>query len=454
MTRRFAIALLVLYAAATLYLAIHHEPWRDEADSWLLVHHASLPEIFHWTRYAGTPALWYVLLKPLAWMQLPYFSQTLLHLLLAWSAAAVLLFCAPFSRLTKALFLASYYPIYEYSVIARSYVLTNLLLFIAAALYTRRRERPIAYAIVIALMFNANVHAAIIAATLALLFVLDRPRRPAAIAIMAGGAFLAFLQLRIPADAAFPHLIRNRDDEALMFTIGQSFLPTVPLYAACAIGIFFLIAVVIVLRHRRDALFLIFLPLAFFAVLYWRVWFGGFRHAGILLILVVAALWIADPIENARFLLIALNVMLMVSALLAIPIEIQEVAFAFSGSKEMGQYIRDHHLDRYEIAAHKPYEAEAVLPYLPGKQFWYAGLGEYGTYLQWDRHLRYAGTVSYDEAQISARRFFTAQKKPWLLLLNNAMPAPAKRGYVLLYATRQHIFRIDDEKYFLYRPLP
>ncbi|HEX9163634.1 MAG TPA: hypothetical protein VF980_18145, partial [Thermoanaerobaculia bacterium] len=53
MSRRLGIALLVAYAAATLALAIHHEPWRDEADSWLFVNHAPLQELFHWTRYVG-----------------------------------------------------------------------------------------------------------------------------------------------------------------------------------------------------------------------------------------------------------------------------------------------------------------------------------------------------------------------------------------------------------------
>ncbi len=452
MTRRFAIALLALYAAATLYLALHHEPWRDEADSWLLVNNASLPEIFNWTRYAGTPALWYMLLEPLAWMRLPYFSQTVLHLVLAWAAAAVFVFFAPFSRLTKVLFLASYYAIYEYAVIARSYVLTNLLLFIAAALYTRRPERPWSYAVVVALMFNANVHAGVVAAILLILFVTQGRLRAGPALIMCGGALLAFLQLRTPSDSYSPTLLRNMNDDALPFTVGQAFLPTVPMYSAFVIGLAFFVYVGILLRRRRDALFFLVGSFSILSFVYRYVWFGGFRHAGILLILVLTALWIASPVEKIAVLM--LNVMLAVSALLAIPVELQEVRFAFSGSKEMAEYIRDHHLDRVEIAAHKPFEAEAVLPYLPGKQFWYAGLGEYGTYLHWDRRLRHAGTIANDDAQMNARAHFAAQHEPWLLLLNAPLPAAGRRGYDLVYATRRHVFRIDDEKYFLYRPLP
>src|SRR5438270_13480177 len=78
--------LLAAYIAATLVLALHHEPWRDEADSWLVVNNASIPAMLEWTRYAATPPLWYLLLKPLAWLGLPYFSQTVFHLVLAWIA--------------------------------------------------------------------------------------------------------------------------------------------------------------------------------------------------------------------------------------------------------------------------------------------------------------------------------------------------------------------------------
>lgn len=37
MKRSYEATLLAAYAGVTLVLALHHEPWRDEADSWLLV---------------------------------------------------------------------------------------------------------------------------------------------------------------------------------------------------------------------------------------------------------------------------------------------------------------------------------------------------------------------------------------------------------------------------------
>src|SRR5512142_932572 len=228
--RTAAVILLIAYAAATLYVGLHHEPWRDEADSWLVARDASLPTILNWTRDAGTPALWYVALKPLVWLGLPYRSQELLHLAIAWAAAAVLLFASPFPWLTRVLLLTSYYFGYEYAVIARSYVLTVLLSFLAAAWHRDRHARPMRYAIVVALLFNTNVHGAIIAAILLLLFLVSRPRASGLgpPLIMIAGAVAAWAQLRTASDAAYPGIIRDVDPMNAWLAIGSAFFAGLP----------------------------------------------------------------------------------------------------------------------------------------------------------------------------------------------------------------------------------
>src|SRR5207247_9432036 len=137
---------------------------------------------------------------------------------------------------------------------------------------------------------------------------------------------------------------------------------------------------------QYDALAIPLVPTAILAVIHTLIWFGGYHHAGILLTLSVVALWIARPSSKTNALIF--NIALLISAIAAIPIEKREITDAFSGAQEMGQFIGDHHLDRYELAGHKPYECEAVVPYLPHRQIYYAGLGRYGSYLPWNRALR------------------------------------------------------------------
>ncbi|HUP49803.1 MAG TPA: hypothetical protein VNA04_13535 [Thermoanaerobaculia bacterium] len=449
-----AVALLALYAAGTLYVGLHHEPWRDEADSWLVVRDAPLSTIFTWTRNAGTPALWYLTLKPLIWLGLPYQSQQLLHLAFAWAAAAILLLRAPFTWITKLLVLGSYYLAYEYAVIARSYVLTILLSFLIAAWYPERHSRSVRYAVAVALLFNTNVHGGVIGAILVLLFLLDRGRRasPAGVAIMLAGAVAAWAQLRTAPDASFPHIVRRINPLAAWHAVASAFSPGIALGVAGAAAVLIILLIAVSLRRRADALLFLLLSIVLLNLLYVFVWFGGYRHAGLILVAALLAIWIAgnvprDAVSSAAALL--LNVALSFSVLFAFHMARADVKMDFSGSREMGEFIGENGLDRYPIAAHNMHPTEAVLPWVPGKQFWYAGVGRYGTYMHWNREEEIGIHTPYPVAVGRAIEHFVPRGEPWLLLLNRPIPGSG-RGFRLLYATQGPVYRHRDERYWLY----
>ncbi len=471
MPAALGVLFLLAYAGATLVVALHHEPWRDEADAWLLANNASIPYIFHWTHNAGTPALWYLVLKPLAWMHLPYIALTLLNLVIAWATAAVLVFVAPFTRLTKLLLLASYYFAYEYSIIARSYALMILLLFLALALI----RRPVAFAMAVALLFNTNVHGGIIAAALLVVFLAMSFRAAktarnlgggpppgflalfgarndvVAIAVMLAGALAAYLQLGAASNPATPRTVNLY---AVPVALADAFIPGPATPWIAATGLLTIVMIAVAVRHRREALLLLFEILAGLATVYTLIWFGGLRHSGLFLIAVVAAIWIAAEVPAgaaSRTAALLLNLTLIGSAVYTVQNSVADVRFAFSGSKEMAEFI-DGRFDDHEIAAHNLYQSEAVLPYLPRRKFWYIGLGEYGTFLQWDAAQGLAASMPYELAVERARRHFKGKR--WLLLLNSGMPQPERRGFRLIHATSVPVFRHLDERYWLYEPLP
>lgn len=456
-SRGIAVAILVVYAALTLYVGLHHEPWRDEADSWLVVRDASVGTLLTWTRNAGTPALWYFALEPLVRSGLPFSSQEILHLVLAWCAAAIFLLYAPMPWPVKILVLASYYFGYEYAVIARSYVLTAGLSFAAAAWHAGRHLRPVRYAILLALLFNTNVHGALIAAILVLLFVIPvRTRRisVAALAVMIAGAAAAWLQLRTAPDAAFPHVVRQIQPDVAGIAIANALLPGVAIGAATVIAIAVLALIAIALRTRTEALLFLITSISFLTILYVFVWFGGYRHAGLILLCVVLAIWIAREVPVNVWTAgasIALNATLFASALFCVRMATADVLMAFSGAEEIGTFIRTHSLDRNEIAAHNIHETEAVLPWIPGKRLWYAAIGRYGTYMRWNREEEIGRHVPYSEAVRRAVEHFAPMNRPWLLLLNTAMPAPESHGFRLVAQTHGMVYRHPDERYWLYQ---
>jgi hypothetical protein len=77
---------------------------------------------------------------------------------LASCAAAVFLRFAPFRLALRILFIFGYFPAYQYSVIARSYVFNVLLLGIAASLFARRLSKPLRYCFVLAVLANTNAY--------------------------------------------------------------------------------------------------------------------------------------------------------------------------------------------------------------------------------------------------------------------------------------------------------
>src|SRR5215471_10170615 len=70
---------VLLYTALVTTAAWRHEPWADEAQSWLLARDAGIAEL--WTRllhYEGTPGLWQSLLHVATLLGTPYRALNLL----------------------------------------------------------------------------------------------------------------------------------------------------------------------------------------------------------------------------------------------------------------------------------------------------------------------------------------------------------------------------------------
>jgi len=103
---------------------LKHEPWRDEALSWLVVKHSGLIELFvNEIRFQQHPSLWYLILLPFAKLGFPFMTQAIINWMIAIAISCVFIIKAPFHRLTKYTFIFSFLMMHEYVVIARNYAL-------------------------------------------------------------------------------------------------------------------------------------------------------------------------------------------------------------------------------------------------------------------------------------------------------------------------------------------
>jgi hypothetical protein len=238
----------------------------------------------------------------------------------------------------------------------------------------------------------------------------------------------------------------------MLFAIGNAFMPSVPIWISFPVASVLLVLIAVELRQSRPALLFLTGSLAALTLLYTFVWMGGYQHAGLVFVVAIVALWMGGGSLRRRTASM-LNATLVASSIFAAYSAVADVRFAFSGAKEMGDYISSAGLDRYEIACHTPFHCVALVPHLGRKQIWYAALEEHGSFLRWDRRLRASAYLSNDDAIALARAHFDPQRKPWLLVVNVPLGVPERRGFRLLYTTRRPVFRMRGENYWLYEPI-
>jgi hypothetical protein len=460
--RRFAFAALAAYVLLTSIIALHHEPWRDEADPWLVARDADPATFLKRASLGGTPELWHLMLVPLARGGAPYESQKILHLCIATASIAMLLLRSPFPPLTKLAAAFSYYLAYEYAIVVRSYALSLLLLFCIATLYGSRRDRPLRYALVLALLANTNAHSLFIAAFLGVLYAWEAAKLRlirsclTPMAIMVLGGMAAAIQLENDtADRAmgFVHIQFLAPFDAL----GQAFLPMLDWRIASVVGVAIVSAAMWWLR--ADLPLLAFLCASYGAIAmilaFW--WIGGLRHAGFFLILLLVVIWIhldgqnGKPVtRTGRIVLGLLTLSLLVSDLSTAVVDLTDYRQAFSGAKEMAAFIESHGLGDRPVAAHSETTTSALAPYMR-HPLWYPGIEEYGSFGMWDKKFDLGLNVPYPEAVGRARNRFRGQD--YLVLLNVEIPDPATEGLELVHATQVPLFEHLDEHFWLYRPV-
>lgn len=152
----------------------YHEGWADEAQSWLLAKNSGWWQmVLHQVRYEGTPGLWHTILWLVARLHLSYQGMHWLAGGIAVAGVFVFLRWSPFPWFLRLLLPFSFFLAYQYAVVGRSYVLFPLLTFMAVALLSSKRARPVALAIVLGLLANVSLHGFVEAAGLALVAVLS-----------------------------------------------------------------------------------------------------------------------------------------------------------------------------------------------------------------------------------------------------------------------------------------
>lgn len=496
-------AVVLIYALIVFGLLPFHEPWHDEAHSWLIGRDSSLTSLLsEQAAYEGTPPLRHLLIMALAKAGLPYISLGVLNAAAAIATVAVLAFLSPFALWQKIAAAFSLYQVFMYGAVWRLYSLAGLLLLLTAWLFHARFRKPLLYAACVSLLANTCLQTLGVGLLLLLEFVFtgaraggrdragrraagadsagsperagregsaSRSRQIAAGIVMAVSIALAIGVVRQPEDVnlkgAFPIFYKP----AIMELVSAPFVfglydepfnkePTWRLsVAACGLVAFLLTCWD--LRASARALSLVLLTVLGWGYLFTFKNAPNVYHTGLMFYVVLAAFWMADdrtlapprpgrgwavlrwPIGRAAcFAMLGLTV---IGTVQTIALEIQE---PFSGAKDAADYL-SRVKEQPVVAEYTLGTAESLLPYLPGRVLWRVEEEEFRTF----GVAREYSKILDANVLIGILRRDVPQPRPWLLL-SCELPTPHLYGYDFVYRSPRLAWGLRKEAFWIYCP--
>ena len=185
--RGLKLGFFAVWVVLVVAMAARHTVFRDEVRALTLaLQGPNVMAMLAGIHGEGHPAVWYLLLR--AAHALWHSPLVLPAISIAVAAGAALLgvLRGPFAWWMVLLGLLSRFAVFEYSVMARNYGISVLLMFAVAALYARGRRGGLWLGVLLALLANTNIHSVILpAGPLDYLLGLDPQHAPA----LLGGAF-------------------------------------------------------------------------------------------------------------------------------------------------------------------------------------------------------------------------------------------------------------------------
>ena len=412
--------ILWIYTAFSFFLVLIHEPWRDEAQFWLLARDASIPEILSNISKEGIPPLWQLMLKPFVMLGLPYYpTMNIISFILVAAAAWIFVKKAPFQRCVKYILLFSPVFIYCYATISRTYSMMPLIVVLLAVLYPKRLQRPILYGILLALLFEIHVILWGMVAALSVEFLISTIRAykkeksvkqtarslTAIIPMLIVG--LQYLLLFYPA-ARTSYALGNFALKTnplniiyhLYLGIGTVFGNTLSAYENVGWYVALIFLAISLISISRDKRWIKYVLIAGGSILFEGIVSGfiyidgNFRSISVFLILMFA-IWLAKndglPLEivffNTRTTWVAAVCLYTILGMLAIaPNLLNDIRYPYSYSKYAASYIEQNIPSDSLILTSSSAQMSALSVYLEDYSFYDSEKEKTFTYFVWDNN--------------------------------------------------------------------
>jgi hypothetical protein len=435
---------LLAFSVLQTWLIFTHEPWFDEVHA-LLIAREPWGNLFPALKYEGHPSLWYLFLGSVDRVIGPSpLTLPSAQLIVALLVLSLIWLRAPFPWGAKLLLSTSYYLLFEYGVISRSYGLGTLLALGAVALRT-----SIWSWLCLALLANIAAPFTLVAVVLGTLLFIEQ-RSWSGAAILAAGCFAAVMTVYpLPPDLYLSPLRMSVALRLLRTTaeLAAAVVPSIPnvpysygVYLPMLLGFHLGLAVPILgalaLRDR-------WLTAGFLAVYVGLVVLGTFvtqlspRHVGVLFMFLVAALWLQRE-QKGEALRAWAWAWLVVMAACGLPYMATSHMQPFTQSSEIAAWVRAHNLAD-EIFGALPGRAGALLTSQIGLPTINVPKGCINTYIRFN-HDHWDVADPLKRIQASGARYVISEIE---LLEGEKLVTFVKRGGL---QPTVHIYRFDSNE--------
>ncbi len=458
-----ALALFAVWLITALWLLSHHAVWRDEVRALsLAVRGDTVFAMLRGLHGEGHPAVWYLLLR--AVHDIVGQPVALQIGAVAVSAAAMLLLVlrTPLHWALLVAFVLGNIALFEYTVMARNYGISMLLMFAFAAAYPRVRDARLSGGLLLFLLANTNVHSVVLTVSFLLFWggdlIAARGWRWTATlrnfllnAVVAlAGVIVCIVTVYPPVnDAAVGDVVANGAGVAAALALPATRFLTllrfdlwagIPLVGAATMSLVMFVAVAGLWRSP-SALLAALTALFGLTLLFTVVYHGGLRHQALWLVFMMSLYWIVAARSQASKLgLLALGIMLALQLSVAaerVVTTLRGTDVPMSRSADFAAFMKSRpDLRDAVLVADPDYLLEPMHYYLPNAT-WFARERRIGTVVVFKHDARTA--LGLDEMLADAAAL-AHPGRPVLILLHQrldlaAPPLRVTEGYGWLLET-------------------
>jgi hypothetical protein len=469
MTSLLRASLLLIWTFTVCFLVWEHVVWRDEVRAMSLALQPGGVGSMLEGLGDGHPPLWYLLIRAThALIPRPEALQ-ILATAIGVAAMTLVVFRSRFGLLLTALVLFSRFSLYEYSVMARNYGISMLVLFLLAMLYKKWRDRGVVLGLLLFLLADCNVHSVVLTGAFLAFWLGDillekRSDRKAALRTFVVNALIAAIGIGyavLTVSHTFNDLVPKwrPDNFTVVKVISAIILPALSFadfsgptklmdlqgyispWWIIAMSRLWTLAIsavmfgsILGLVRRPAAMVAAALALVALSLFFTLIYPGGYRHEALWLVFLLCMYWIAGQPDSRSQIetcgrvrpsvgsigkagLAALIVLLSLQVAAGVRRVVQAASGTYeSQSRELAALIsRTHGLHDAIVVADPDYLIES-LPYYVANQTYLLREQRFGNVTWFTHHARV--DISLAEILEDARALHAASGKPVIILLS------------------------------------